>query len=61
MDNNAIKCQIRAFAIMAKIEAMKTQNEASKMEGIFPYYPSGDFLSLSNDLCELAEIVEGNS
>lgn len=53
--NDSTACRmIRAFACLARIEAMKAENEARKIQGDSPAYNADHFFSEAAALDELS-------
>ena len=54
MQQHVIQCQIRAFSVLAEMEAMKARNENRARSGEVQMYNEHNFLDLSMRLEELA-------
>lgn len=54
MQSHVIRCQISAFAILAEMEAMKTENKRRESLGEALAYSEKDFLALAHRLEVLA-------
>jgi len=54
MQSHQLQCQIRAFAALAEMEAMKAENENRARRGEAQAYNENNFFALSNRFEELA-------
>ena len=54
MQSYQLVYQIRAFAVLAEMEAMKAENEKRSQAGEAQFYSGGSFLELANRLENLA-------
>ncbi len=54
MQSHQLACQIRAFSVLAEMEAMKAENESRARKGEAQLYDADYFFALANRLEELA-------
>jgi len=54
MQSHQLQCHIRAFAVLAEMEAMKAENENRTRRNEAQAYNENNFFALSNRLEELA-------